>query len=552
MKKQEKVFRHKVQVVSRVVMLVSFGLLALFAITQTARMLATVQIEHEKGVPKAWSALLSSSNPETITVPVTYYDQKFDPCNEPAAERQFEYIGCNISDGKLTQGLVRQSLGEDGKPVASFKTAAEAAKSSSSKTNQGLYGSNFDRWFNEVEGKSERVDGSIKFTRQGNDNIYTFGGPNFFPLDGNEFSAGDLSANGHNFHFTAMTSFPFEVTASGEERWEFRGDDDVWVFINGELVLDIGGLHTAIDGYFVINNDGTVTATVDGKTKTTDLGLKKGDIAQLSFFYAERSTTEANCLITIKNMIWPIRAQADITAETVDNKLIRYTSSITNRDPANPLEVTHIAAFLNEGEEFKEDGFGFLPLNGGSLFYTMTPDDENSWRAVEIGAPHSSDTGSKLAKVITLAPNGDSGDTAYFAFYVAPDKTEGSYFNTITYKTSLGTAESLARAADYSGFENITPVTPPTDKPDDKPKPGDDNGGNNDDLGDVDDGYLDPLGESAETYPGDGSTSHDGDLFAPNTGISDFAAIILSQWFLLGTLLVFGVSFAVYYPNRSF
>lgn len=519
-------------------MLVSFGLLVLFAITQTARMLTTVNIEHDRGVPKAWASLLSSSNPETITVPVTYYDQKFDPCKDAASTRQFEYIACGINDGKMTQGLVQQKLGSDGKPRPVYATAAAAAVAHT--TNKGIWGDNFTRWFNEVEGKSQRVDGDITFKREGDANIYTFGGPNFFPLDGNEFSDGDVSANGHNFHFTAMTSFPFEVQANGDERWEFRGDDDVWVFINGELVLDIGGLHTAIDGYFVINKDGTVTATVDGKSKTTNLGLKEGDIAQLSFFYAERSTTEANCKITIKNMIWPIRASADIEAETVDNKLIRYTSSITNRDPANSLDVTHIATFLNDGEEFNEDGYGFLPLSDGSLFFTLTPDDESSWKAVKISAPHSSDIGSQLEAAIKLAPNGKTGDTAYFAFYVAPDKTSGSYFNTITYKTRLNGAESLARAADYSGFENITPI-PPTEKP----KPGED-------LGDPDDGYLDPLGESDEIYPGDGSLSHDGDLFAPDTGVADVASIILSQWFLLGTLLVFGVSFAVYYPNRSF
>jgi fibro-slime domain-containing protein len=619
MTKREKAVRHKVQVVSRVVMLCSFGLLVLFAITQTARMLAMVELEHEKGVPKAWSALLSSSNPEKITVPITYFDQKFDSCDKATAERQFEYIGCGFEASGLTQGLVAATLGADGKPVAAMTTATAANRAALS--NRGVWGNNFTRWFNEVEGKSQQVNGSLEFVRQGEDNIYVFGGSDFFPLDGNEFSAGDLSVDGHNFHFTAMTSFPFEVQADGTERWEFRGDDDVWVFINGSLVLDIGGLHEAVDGYFVINANGTVAATVDGKTKTLDLGLKNGEVAQLSFFYAERSTTEANCKITIKNMVWPIRAEAEIVAETVENKLIRYTSSIANRDPANALEVTHMAAFLNEGEAFNEDGFGFLPLNDGSLFYTLTPDDEESWRAVEIGAPHASDEGGKLAESIWLTPSGIAGDTVYFAFYVAPEKTEGIYYNTITYKTRLGGAESLARAADAAGFANIEvvepsepkeepkeepsepivepseptvepetpaepavepetpgmPITPeapaepepepepsqpsvpaPAPTPESEPAPApepevsepvDENYGN---LAEADDGYLDPLGESAEIFPSEGMTDHDGALFAPDTGVADFATIILSQWFLLGTLLTFGVSFAVYYPNRSY
>ncbi|MCL2002086.1 fibro-slime domain-containing protein [Candidatus Saccharibacteria bacterium] len=559
MTKRQKELRHRLQVVSRVVMLIAFGLLVLFAITQTARMLSVVKIEHDHGVPRQWAYLLSDANPETITVPVAYYDQRSEPCGLPHAQRQFEYTRCQIY-GSLAQGLVQTRLGVDGKPVSAFATAAQAA--GQAPENRGLFGDGFRRFFNEVEGKSQRVDDTITFNRVGAGNTYTFGGPNFFPLNGNEFSQGDYSVNSNNYHFTAMTSFPFEVQLSGDERWEFRGDDDVWVFINNQLVLDIGGLHTAIDGWFVINADGSLTTNVDGKAGWLDLGLKQGDIAHLSFFYVERSTSDANCLITISNMVWPIRAEATITAETIDNQLIRYTSSITNRDSANQLDVTHIAAFLNEGSEFSEDGFGFLPLNSSNLLFTFTPDDLSSWRPINIHAPHSSDEGSRLATPIRLSPNGQAGDTAYFAFHVAPDRTEGTYYNTITYKTSLNGAESLARAADYSGFLDIVPIPPSEPGGDEDAGPPTDEDGTisivtpprepSDELGDPDDGYLDPLGEANELWPGDGASWHDGNWLAPGTGIADIASVILSQWFLLGTLLVFGASFAIYYPNRMY
>ncbi|MCL2038364.1 fibro-slime domain-containing protein [Candidatus Saccharibacteria bacterium] len=555
MTKKEKEFRHKVQVVSRVVMLISFGLLVLFAITQTARMLTTVELEHEHGVPKGWARLLSDSNPETITVPITYYDQRSDACNLPASQRQFEYTRCNIT-GVMVQGLVQDRLGADGKPVPTFATAAQAA--GQRPENRGVWGDNFNRWFNEVAGKSERVDRTITFNRVGDSNTYTYGGGQVFPLNGYPFSDGDYTTTpGLNFHFTAMTSFPFEVQLSGNERWEFEGDDDVWVFINNQLVLDIGGLHTAIQGHFVINQDGSVTATVNGQSRQVDLGLKEGEIAHLSFFYAERSTSHANCLITIRDMVWPIRADATIEAETVENKLIRYTSSITNRDPANALDITHIASFINVGEEFDEDGLGFLPLESGNLYYTFTPDDENSWSPMVINVPHSSNNGSRLGAPVRLAPNGKKGDTAYFSYYVAPDRKEGSYYNTITYKTSMNGAESLARAADFAGFEDMV-VIPPTDNPggDDVPTPPTDEDGTvsvdtpRPDDGDA--GYLDPLGESSEVNAKNAQNSHPGGLFAPDAGIASVAAIVLSQWFLLGTLLIFGASFAIYYPNRNY
>jgi hypothetical protein len=308
----------------------------------------------------------------------------------------------------------------------------------------------------------------------------------------------------------------------------------------------------------VINKDGSVSATVNNVTKKIELGLKEGEIAQLDFFYAERSTSEANCKITIRNMIWPIRAEATLEAEVVDNSLVRYTSSLTNRDPANSLNVTHIASFLNNGEEFDENGLGFLPLSDGNIFYTFTPEDESSWRPISVSAPLVTDAGSQLAAPIRLAPNGKAGDTIYFAFYVVPDRVTGTYYNTVTYKTQLGTASALARAAAPATFTDLE--LPPTDDKkepeDEKPIPPTDEDGT---IGketpkpdDGSDGYLDPLGESNEIPAGNASNNYDNDLFAPDTGELSFAAVILSEWFLLGTLLVFGVSLAVFYPNRNF
>ena len=106
---------------------------------------------------------------------------------------------------------------------------------------------------------------------------FTFSDNAFFPLDNLGFGN---QGNAHNFHFTTEIHSTFKY--NGGEIFQFTGDDDVWVFVNKKLALDLGGVH------------GVEQATVDFDAKAAALGITVGSTYQLDVFHAERHTVESN------------------------------------------------------------------------------------------------------------------------------------------------------------------------------------------------------------------------------------------------------------------
>lgn len=159
-------------------------------------------------------------------------------------------------------GLVGGTLGGDGTPVFVGGTSLSNA-------------ANFSDWF--AGGSNHYGETPLTLTLDNtitaDPNVYTYSNSSFFPLDG---MLGGNEGNSHNYHFTFRLNSEF--TYQGGEMFTFTGDDDVWVYINDQLVIDLGGVHRAL----------TQSVALDS------LGLTLGNDYSFDLFFAERHTTESN------------------------------------------------------------------------------------------------------------------------------------------------------------------------------------------------------------------------------------------------------------------
>ncbi len=176
------------------------------------------------------------------------------------------------------RGIVESELGPDGKPVYAHGPEGTV-------TTHGPEA--FDQWYRDVPGVNMSAPLTITLTRQP-DGSYVYDNQEFFPIDGQLL--GNQGRN-HNFHFTFELHTEF-VYKPGQV-FQFKGDDDLWVFIDGHLVIDLGGVH------------GAETAEVALDDVAAQYGLVPGESYPLDFFFAERHTTESTFRIqtTIDSLV---------------------------------------------------------------------------------------------------------------------------------------------------------------------------------------------------------------------------------------------------------
>lgn len=267
-----------------------------------------------------------------------------------------DYLFGGASDNTVVTNHTPEGglLTSDGQGNYSFDAASKYAK----------YDHNSNRF--ELTNQTQSGNRDPLFTPFGNDsddNRYSFGmnlGADFYmPKDG--------KVNNQNMVF------------------DFTGDDDVWVFIDDVLVLDLGGIHQALGGsidfaadkikYDKVQSHGdTPAATI---TEAFRKAGKKWDSKayathHLSFFYLERGDGGSNCKISFNLPVKPSKA-IDIEKETLGtidaNKQFQFQLFVDGSKDPYQGEYSVYNAHTNQvvNPDASTENNGVIKLAGGQF-----------------------------------------------------------------------------------------------------------------------------------------------------------------------------------------
>ena len=228
--------------------------------------------------------------------------------------------------------------------------------------------------------------------------------------------------------------------------YEFTGDDDVWIFIDGKLVGDLGGIHSAAS---ISINFATGVIKVNGETQEQTLGeilktrsdtLPNDSYHTLDFFYLERGNVDSN--MKLKYNLVTIPESSVIKVDQLGNRIPDVTFGLYAADNLTNAIATGTTDGSGEFVFLREEGGSQYPITIQELHnkYSGAVDSEgNNLILKEIGTPVGYRPVGDIGLKFAVSDNGEvlllSNDTWTEGAY-AMSKVTATTANTIKLETS--------------------------------------------------------------------------------------------------------------------
>ncbi len=195
-------------------------------------------------------------------------------------------------------GFVTDTLGPDGLPVLDL---SKFTRNNNTQTRNGtaITEKSFSTWYRDIPGINKSIKNHLTLNlTDPKTGTYTYKNNNYYPLDNAplaELSYGKYNTSGHNFHFTTQIQTYFKYTGE-KATLNFKGDDDVFVYVNGKRAIQIAGCHEAKNGRFELSAERNPETNL---MYDKNFDLYEGGIYPINFFQAERHTTQSNFELTL-------------------------------------------------------------------------------------------------------------------------------------------------------------------------------------------------------------------------------------------------------------
>ena len=197
-----------------------------------------------------------------------------------------EVIDGAISGDVVRRQLIEPTLGADGKPV--FKSSIGCPFKKGTPTDCDNWSvskpvitsaDSFNQWYRDTPGVNIAFEKTLELVDSGG-GLYKYNSTSFFPLGNDQGFGITPPGQSHNFLFTTEVHVTFEYVKG--QTFSFQGDDDMWIFVNGRLALDLGSMHSSEPGEIKFDD------------QAANLGIVVGRAYPMDIFHAERHTSASN------------------------------------------------------------------------------------------------------------------------------------------------------------------------------------------------------------------------------------------------------------------